>query len=127
MSASIELRPPFLDADVVTFARALPDKYMLVGGGKRIAVARRYLPESVAARRKAGFPVPQSGWLRNGTNTASAMRSRDNPLPATLELTVLPSLLSRHVSGEADETSRSWPRLSAAAWAEGCPGICMEG
>jgi len=66
MGASVEARVPFLDQRLVHKAINLPLEYKL---GKRTdkwvlrQVARRYLPSSIAFRRKVGFPLPVEQYL----------------------------------------------------------------
>ncbi|MBL8211081.1 MAG: asparagine synthase (glutamine-hydrolyzing) [Bryobacterales bacterium] len=67
MSAGLEARSPFLDADLVDFLLTLPPQWKLRGlTGKYLLrrMARRYLPPAVADRRKRGFRVPVSALLR---------------------------------------------------------------
>ncbi|RIV18820.1 asparagine synthase (glutamine-hydrolyzing) [Alicyclobacillaceae bacterium I2511] len=66
MAHGVELRVPFLDEDLVSFALSAKDSERLHGRlGKwlvRQAVADM-LPGDVLTRRKAGFTVPLSAWL----------------------------------------------------------------
>ncbi len=67
MGASVEGRVPFLDDGLVRFAAGLP-RHARFGDpqGKAVlrALARRVLPERLAARPKHGFSVPVEDWLR---------------------------------------------------------------
>ncbi len=68
MAASVELRVPFLDHKLVEFAVSLPDQLKLnIFRGKHILkkVAREVLPKEILSRKKMGFPVPVSAWLRD--------------------------------------------------------------
>jgi len=67
MAASVELRAPFLDHELIEFAVSLPSHYKLRNGeGKYILkdVARSFLPNEIVTRRKRGFPVPLTSWFR---------------------------------------------------------------
>lgn len=67
MAGSVELRVPFLDKEVWKTASRVPTKYLVRRGKtKEIfrSVARRKLPEEYSDRRKLGFPVPFSKWIR---------------------------------------------------------------
>jgi asparagine synthase (glutamine-hydrolysing) len=67
MGASVEGRVPYLDPPLVEFAAGLPLASRFEDGqGKRLLrhIARRLLPESIAARPKHGFSVPIEDWLR---------------------------------------------------------------
>ena len=61
MRASIEVRVPLLDEDVVALGLSLPHALKTDGrSGKRVlrALARRWLPADVARRPKQGFSIP---------------------------------------------------------------------
>lgn len=65
MQHSLEVRTPFLSADVARFAESLPDD-LLVGGGHGKLVLRevacRYLPRTLVDLPKKGFGLPSVGW-----------------------------------------------------------------
>lgn len=68
MAASIEMRAPFLDHELMEFCLSLPDSYKLDNGvGKKILrdVVKDLLPEEIIYRKKKGFPVPLTSWFRN--------------------------------------------------------------
>jgi asparagine synthase (glutamine-hydrolysing) len=68
MANSVELRVPLLDHKLLEFAAALPSGYK-VRGLKTKYIAKRVLagrvPREIIKRKKAGFPVPYSSWLRS--------------------------------------------------------------
>lgn len=67
MASSLELRVPFLDKEVWEVARKIPTKYLIrKKKTKEIFrnVASEYVPEEWSSRRKLGFPVPFSKWIR---------------------------------------------------------------
>ena len=68
MSASLELRSPFLDHHVIEFAASLPGPYKEERGfRKRILCDTfgKYLPPGLDRRKKRGFGVPLADWFRN--------------------------------------------------------------
>ena len=68
MANSLEVRSPFLDADVVDFAFGLPAEYKIDGSMKKRIVQdafRSMLPEEIYNRPKQGFEIPLLGWFRN--------------------------------------------------------------
>ena len=68
MASALEVRVPFLDSDMVAFARSLPADRKIGGGRfKRImkAWARGRLPEAVLRRPKKGFGTPLGKWFRS--------------------------------------------------------------
>ncbi|MEM0938315.1 MAG: asparagine synthase (glutamine-hydrolyzing) [Bacteroidota bacterium] len=68
MANGLEVRVPFLDKDLVAFARSLPPDYK-VRGNKRKSILqdafRHILPKELHHRPKKGFEVPMLSWLRN--------------------------------------------------------------
>ena len=68
MSASVEIRMPFLDWRVATFAFALPWSSKIRNGFSKAIIrdaAAPYLPHAIAYRRtKIGFNSPVVDWMR---------------------------------------------------------------
>lgn len=69
MAASLEVRVPFLDHDIVNFAFSLPSDYKINGQLKKRVLQdsfRSLLPEKLYNRPKKGFEVPLLDWLKGG-------------------------------------------------------------
>ena len=85
MSASLELRSPFLDHHVIEFAASLPDSYKEQRGfRKRILCDTfgKYLVPGSERRKKRGFGVPLADWFRNEWKNLPGERlRRDFPKP----------------------------------------------
>lgn len=67
MAVGLEVRAPFLDADLVDVTQRLPSSYKLLKGRtKRLlkAAAAGRLPASILDRPKKGFGIPVARWLR---------------------------------------------------------------
>ena len=67
MACGLEVRAPFLDAELVDFVQALPSSFKFGRNQtkrllKRAAASR--LPASILARPKKGFGIPVARWLR---------------------------------------------------------------
>lgn len=68
MANSVELRVPLLDHKVLEFAASLPGNFKVRGVTlKYIAkkVLAKRVPQAILDRKKTGFPVPYSSWMRN--------------------------------------------------------------
>jgi asparagine synthase (glutamine-hydrolysing) len=67
MANSVELRVPFLDHRLLEFAASLPGNYKVRGLTTKY-IAKKVLsdkvPREILQRKKVGFPVPYSSWLR---------------------------------------------------------------
>ena len=67
MAHSIELRTPLMDIDVFTYARTIPNKYLLKNKETKYLfrdISKDFIPEEWSKRKKCGFPVPFSKWIR---------------------------------------------------------------
>ncbi|MBQ8203088.1 MAG: asparagine synthase (glutamine-hydrolyzing) [Clostridia bacterium] len=67
MANSIELRVPFLDKEVWKVASKVPTKYLVKGKKTKVIfrdIADDKMPAEWSGRRKLGFPVPFSKWIR---------------------------------------------------------------
>jgi asparagine synthase (glutamine-hydrolysing) len=68
MAASLEVRVPFLDNQVVDFVRRIPSRYRLAGFElKKLLKSslRNIVPDFVLDRSKRGFGMPMGTWLRS--------------------------------------------------------------
>ena len=123
MSASVELRPPFLDADVVDLAFRLPSSLKLHRGtGKWLVkqVARGLIPDEIIDRPKSGFKVPLDEWFRHGLrDMAHEMLLSTNSFCADVfDRSAVRALLDSHVAGKRDEAIGIWTLLSLEVWHE---------
>ena len=69
MLHSLEVRSPFLDRDLVDFARRLPWQLKLHAGETKFLLKRALeplLPPEIVKRPKQGFGVPVGAWIRAG-------------------------------------------------------------
>jgi len=68
MSASLEGREPFLDHRILEYVSRLPYNYKYKDGiSKHILreIVYKYVPKELLERKKQGFSIPLSKWLRN--------------------------------------------------------------
>jgi asparagine synthase (glutamine-hydrolysing) len=67
MAHSLEVRPPFLDHEIVEFAARLPERLKIRGLRQKYLLKRLMqdkLPPEIIARKKVGFDIPAHDWLR---------------------------------------------------------------
>lgn len=125
MAASVELRPPFLDPDLVALAFALPARMKLRSGTGKWAlrqVARTLLPPEVVDRPKVGFRVPLDDWFRSGLRDMARDRltDRDSLAAELFDRGAVRRLLDEHESGRRNEELRIWTLLSLEVWNSVC-------
>ena len=121
MSTSIESRVPFLDHRLVEFAARLPDRLKLSGfTTKRILreAIRGLLPERILTRKKMGFPVPFSGWVRGAWNPVARevlldRRTRERGL---INPAAVAALLDDHQTGRRAAGDAIWALMNLELW-----------
>jgi asparagine synthase (glutamine-hydrolysing) len=122
MAHAVEARVPFLDHDVVEFARRLPSRYKLRDGvGKRIVkkIAAKYIDEDLVYRRKQGFGAPMEEWFREGDFGARCLRAFERSAirrEGFLDNDYFVSLLKRQISGEGGYSFQIWTVMNAVLW-----------
>lgn len=121
MATSIEARVPFLDNEVIDFARRLPLPYrQTLYGRKRVlkSVALRYLPAEIVRRKKSGFGVPLPEWFAgNGPVARLAEEAiHSGSLDDLIDTAYLRQLAAAHVARKADYSDVLWPAMNAHLW-----------
>ncbi len=121
MAASLELRPPFLDHRLVELAFSLPSSVKIHKGVTKWVVkevARRYLPDAVVDRPKAGFKVPLDSWFRGGLKDMAndLLTGPSSFVAETLDGQAVRRLLAEHDAGTRNEQARLWTLLSLEVW-----------
>ncbi len=121
MATSLELRPPFLDHDVVELAFSLPSNVKLRHGVTKWVVkevARSLLPAEIVDRRKVGFRVPIDNWLRSSMRDMAYDRllAAGSFVTGVFDRKVVQELLETHESGARNEDIRIWTLLCLEVW-----------
>lgn len=120
MAHSLEARSPFLDQRICELSSRMPaevklrqwqPKYLL----KKLAA--RYLPDDVIYRRKQGFSLPTSAWLRTDLGDALELLQTDVACSrGWFEPAVVRQLIDDHRSGRRDHGQRLWLLLNFELW-----------
>lgn len=127
MAASVELRCPFLDHDLVQWCARLPIEWK-VGTRRRGYTTKRILrdyasgllPEEIIRRPKRGFPVPAYQWLEGKLGGWAEDRLLNGGrLERTLDLRSVTPLLSEARGGSTDAQHKLWSLLILDHWLEG--------
>ena len=121
MFHSLEVRSPFLDNKLASFALALPFHYKLSGmTTKKIlkVLAARYLPDNLIYRTKHGFAPPVSEMLRGPLlePMCDLLLSVSNPLSKMFSLPELERMINEHTSRRADNRKSLWNLLQLFAF-----------
>lgn len=123
MAASLELRPPFLDHRLVELAFRLPSRVKVRRGRTKWVVkevARRYLPDRIVDRPKAGFSVPLDLWFRGHLREMASdlLLSPNSFVASVLDSGSVRTILETHESGRRNEDIRIWTLLCLEVWHE---------
>ncbi len=120
MAASLEIRAPFLDQEVIELAWSLPDSMKLNWGRRKWLlkhIAAQLVPPEVIYRPKMGFAMPLDVWLRGRLgNVLEGLL--DNSVAAEegwIRSEPVRQLLQAHRIGE-DHTTRLWLVLWLELW-----------
>jgi asparagine synthase (glutamine-hydrolysing) len=104
MLNGLELRTPFLDQKLVDFVQRLPRWFKYQGGQRKRLLKKAFasrIPDQLLYRRKKGFGIPLSSWLRE-------MPPPDHPLPPIMDERWLRSLWDEHRANRADHRNALW-------------------
>jgi asparagine synthase (glutamine-hydrolysing) len=114
MLHGLEARSPFLDLEVVDFARRLPHTVKLRQGTTKWILKKALepvLPASILYRKKKGFGTPVGAWLREGAISPEIPSGREAP--------IIRKALHSHRSGKTDERLFLWCQLVLESWRRG--------
>lgn len=122
MAASVEVRPPFLDLDLVRFCARLSPELKIKGRTQKYLlkkVALRYLPRSVVYRSKSSFTTPLRPWFQSELGLSLQSKFENNAaLSSLIPKEIVLRLLKAHQRGEADHAQALWGFWTAAHWFE---------
>jgi asparagine synthase (glutamine-hydrolysing) len=121
MAEGLEVRPPFLDKELVAFGLALPDRLKVRGRvGKWIVRqwAKEFLPAEIIDRTKWGFRVPLALWFRGPLRDMlhGYLTRTDGLIGRYGDKAAIAELLRAHDSGEVDASESLWTLLTAEVW-----------
>ncbi len=121
MAHGLECRSPFLDHRVVERAAAIPFHRLVRGTSPKPVLTEtmpELFPEELVSRRKMGFSVPVSHWIRGDLGKAvrdvlleKRTHERGYFRPASVE-----RLLDEHDRGTWDHGHKIWSLLCLEFW-----------
>lgn len=122
MAASLEARVPFLDHRLVELAATIPSTRKLHRWKTKYLikqVAARRLPTELIYRRKMGFPVPVSAWLRNPNGLGRYLDLLLEPRSLQreyLKRAAVERVVAEHRQGERDHHELLWGLINLELW-----------
>jgi len=126
MANSLELRVPFLDAEVFRIASGIPLEEKITRETTKHALRRalaEVVPAHVLNRRKLGFPVPIRLWLRDEMYEWARAIITESGTDELLDKPAVLALLDEHRAGRLDRSRQLWALLVFMLW----HGIFVEG
>lgn len=117
MAASIELRVPFLDNEIIDFSLRIPPVHKVRKHILKKAVGE-VLPEKIISRKKAGFPTPVSEFIRNDLKDVlcDLLTSKDARESGLYDSDYLKKLVAEHLSGFKDHQRILWRLMILELW-----------
>jgi asparagine synthase (glutamine-hydrolysing) len=119
MANSLELRVPFLDAEVFKIASRLPVEQKITPGTTKYALrqaVRDIVPPHVLNRRKLGFPVPIRHWLRAEMHDWARSVVLESQADELIDRNTVLRLLDEHRAGTLDHSRRIWALVVFMIW-----------
>jgi asparagine synthase (glutamine-hydrolysing) len=120
-AVGLEVRAPFLDTDLVTFACQIPPQLRIQGVTTKYLLRmamRGRLPDSILNRGKQGFGVPVARWMRE--QLASALREELGEDKIRREGFFNPAAVRRivdeHLHGRRDHRKQLWTLFVFERW-----------
>lgn len=120
MYASLEMRSPFLDRDLIQFASTLHSGQLLHRNEPKSIlkdIAKKYFKVDFIYRNKMGFGVPMGEWFRNdlkGNLTEIVLEGKQNLVD--LDYGYIEEIITEHCSRKADHTHKLWALYVFHLW-----------
>jgi len=121
MAASVEVREPFLDFELVEFFARMPSRYKLKGLTRKYMLKKAMqgiVPDQIISRRKAGFGAPIRSWLNGELKpmvdellSDQVIRSRGYFQPNAIR-----RLIDQDRSGIEYNSNHIWQLLTLELW-----------
>lgn len=121
MAASLELRAPMLDHDLVSIGLSLPTSDKLNRREGKRTLRRLFadrLPTELFQAPKKGFAVPLGRWLREDLRQIVLDTFTDSALArlGVFQEDALAELVNDHLAGRADHSHRLWALIILSRW-----------
>jgi len=126
MAASVEVRVPFVDRDVVAAAFALRGRDRIRGRVQKVAlkqVAERWLPHDLVHRPKSSFGLPLRAWTARDLRGELEATLPDGALVSRgyLDGAVIRQMIDHNANGRADHAQALWQLLAMEHWMRAQP------
>jgi asparagine synthase (glutamine-hydrolysing) len=123
MACGLEVRPPFVDHELLELAGSLPSAFKVRNGETKWILKRLFqdrLPTDICHRPKQGFEIPVDQWLSGPLRDVFEAQVLAPSCPASdlVDQTVARRIYRSHVNGTGRLGSVLWSLLVLGCWAE---------
>ncbi|NCI49102.1 asparagine synthase (glutamine-hydrolyzing) [Sediminibacterium roseum] len=121
MAVAVEIRVPFLDLELISFAASLPPELKMKGNTTKYLlkkVAERYLPHDVIYRPKTGFGAPVRKWITEDMDAIIRSRlSKENiDRQGIFDSDAVWRLIEQNKNKKVDASYAIWSILAIDSW-----------
>jgi asparagine synthase (glutamine-hydrolysing) len=121
MAVSLEVRTPFLDQEFSEFANNLPSRFKLHGLTRKFILKKaleKKLPREIIYRKKKGFGIPLTKWLRYDLRPMLEDLFSEERLTSEglFNPTYVRTLMNEHFEGKRDNRKQLWTLLMFEQW-----------
>lgn len=123
MAHALEVRPPFLDHEIVEFAARLPERLKIRGRRQKYLLKRLMsdkLPPEILERKKVGFDIPAHDWIRRELKPLLLEVANPAALARTglFRAGAVEELMQQHFEGRINAGFHLWGLLILLLWME---------
>ena len=121
MYSSLETRAPYLNKDLIELAFSLPLRQKLDNGISKLPlrnILSEYLPENLYERKKQGFGIPISSWMRtdlkdwvNDTLSLEICNKHN-----FFKYSIVEKIKNEHFSNKKNHENKLWSLLQFNSW-----------
>jgi len=121
MMNSLEIRSPFLDADLGAFAFQIPNKLKFRNGSPKSILkelAKKYVAPDIESRKKSGFGIPINHWLKDELKPLLLDTLSESNLKkhGFFNQKMIDHTIKEHLNGQKDNRHKLWCLLSFQIW-----------
>ena len=121
MANSLEARSPFLDHKMLEFTATIPTRFKIGLFNKKIILIKalkNVLPRNILKKKKQGFSIPMSKWMREELSnyTEDILTSNDCKSRKIFNQNYIKNLLYEHKNKIKDNGYRMWTLLCLELW-----------
>ena len=121
MAHAVEVRPPFLDSRIVSFAETLPERFKMAGTETKVVLRRlmqKRLPQSVLRRPKVGFDIPIHEWFRGPLRALLLDTLSESSVAATglFHAQAVTAMVRDHLERRANLGYHLWGLMTLVLW-----------